>query len=192
MPLISRRFLPVATGLVLLVVTAIVLLAMGRVPICTCGEVKLWTWDVTSSDNSQHIADWYTFSHIIHGMIFYWVLHLAAPRLSLGWRAVAALVVEAAWEIVENSPWIIDRYREATIAAGYTGDSVLNSVFDILWMLLGFWLALRLPVRITVALALLGEVVAALVVRDNLTLNVIMLLFPIEAIAEWQAAGDVQ
>lgn len=141
----SRRFPPVAAGLVLVVATALVLLAMGRVPICTCGEVRLWTSDVTSSDNSQHVADWYTFSHIIHGMIFFWLLHVIAPRLSLGWRAVAAMAIEAAWEIVENSPWIIDRYREATIAAGYTGDSVLNSVFDIIWMLLGFWLALRLP-----------------------------------------------
>ena len=191
MPLMSRRFMPVATGLALLVATAIVLLAMGRVPICTCGEVKLWTWDVTSSDNSQHIADWYTFSHIIHGMIFYWVLHLLASRLSLGWRAVAALVVEAAWEIVENSPWIIDRYREATIAAGYTGDSVLNSVFDILWMLLGFWLALRLPVWLTVAMALAMEIVAALVIRDNLTLNVVMLVWPLDAVRDWQAAAGL-
>ena len=159
---------------------------MGRVPICTCGEVKLWTWDVTSSDNSQHIADWYTFSHIIHGMIFYWVLHLAAPRLSLGWRAVAALVVEAAWEIVENSPWIIDRYREETIAVGYTGDSVLNSVFDILWMLAGFFFAWRMPVWVTILVGIAFELLALWVIKDNLTLNVLMLVYPVEAIKVWQ------
>lgn len=182
-----QRSRPLLAGLALVALTAAVLLAMGRVPICTCGEVKLWTSDVTSSDNSQHIADWYTFSHVIHGMLFYGLLHLVAPRLAMGWRAVAAVAIEAAWELAENSPWIIDRYREATIAAGYTGDSVLNSVFDIIWMLLGFWLALRLPVRASVALALAMEVVAALVIRDNLTLNVLMLLWPLDAVRAWQA-----
>jgi hypothetical protein len=191
MTLPARRFAPLVAGLVLLVATALLLLVMGRVPVCTCGEIKLWTADVTSSDNSQHISDWYTFSHIIHGMLFYGLLHLAAPRLSLGWRAVVALVIEAAWELVENSPWINDRYREATIAAGYTGDSVLNSVFDILWMLFGFWLALRLPVWLTIALALAMEIVAALVIRDNLTLNVLMLLWPLDAVREWQQAAGV-
>ena len=106
----------------------------------------------------------------------------------MGWRAVGSIFIEAAWEIVENSPWIIDRYREATIAAGYTGDSVLNSVFDVLWMLVGFWLALRLPVWVTVLLAIAMELVALAVIRDNLTLNVLMLVWPVDAIREWQQA----
>ncbi|WP_417770326.1 DUF2585 domain-containing protein [Stappia sp.] len=186
MPLSRRTLAPIVTGLVLIALTAVILLAMGRVPICTCGEIKLWTGDVVSADNSQHLADWYVPSHIIHGMLFYGLFHLATPQLSLGWRAVGAIVIEAAWELLENSPWIIDRYREATIAVGYTGDSVINSVADIGWMLFGFWLALRLPVALTVALALVMEIGTAIVIRDNLTLNVIMLVWPIDAIRDWQ------
>ncbi|WP_428700133.1 DUF2585 domain-containing protein [Stappia sp.] len=184
---LSRRALaPLLTGLVLIALTAVILLAMGRVPICTCGEIKLWTGDVVSADNSQHLADWYVPSHIIHGMLFYGLFHLVTPQLSLGWRAVGSIVIEAAWEILENSPLIIDRYREATIAVGYTGDSVINSVADIGWMLLGFWLALRLPVALTVALALAMEIGTAIVIRDNLTLNVIMLVWPLDIIRDWQ------
>lgn len=186
MPLSRRALAPLVTGLVLVALTAVILLAMGRVPICTCGEIKLWTGDVVSADNSQHLADWYVPSHIIHGMLFYGLFHLATPQLSLGWRAVGAIVIEAAWELLENSPWIIDRYREATIAVGYTGDSVINSIADIGWMLFGFWLALRLPVAFTVALALVMEIGTAIVIRDNLTLNVIMLVWPIDAIRDWQ------
>lgn len=188
MTLSRKSALPLLAALALIVLTAIILLAMGRVPICTCGEIKLWTADVSSSDNSQHISDWYTPSHIIHGMLFYGLFHLLTPRLSMGWRAVGSIFIEAAWEIVENSPWIIDRYREGTIAVGYTGDSVLNSVFDVLWMLVGFWLALRLPVWVTVLLAIAMELVALAVIRDNLTLNVLMLVWPVDAIREWQQA----
>ena len=188
MTLSRKSALPLLVALALIALTAIILLAMGRVLICTCGEIKLWTADVTSSDNSQHISDWYTPSHIIHGMLFYGLFHLLTPRMSMGWRAVGSIFIEAAWEIVENSPWIIDRYREATIAAGYTGDSVLNSVFDVLWMLVGFWLALRLPVWVTVLLAIAMELVALAVIRDNLTLNVLMLVWPVDAIREWQQA----
>ncbi len=120
-------------------------------------------------------------------MIFYWILWLLAPRLAVGTRALLAISIEAAWEIIENSPMVIDRYREATIALGYTGDSVLNSVFDILWMLFGFFLALRLPPIATVVLAIAFELLALYVVRDNLTLNVIMLLWPVETIRTWQS-----
>ncbi|MEP3278923.1 MAG: DUF2585 domain-containing protein [Stappiaceae bacterium] len=176
-------------GLTLIIVTALVLLAMGRVPICTCGTIKFWTADVAGADNSQHIADWYTFSHIIHGMLFYGLLWLLIPKKPLGLRALWAIAIEAGWEILENSPLIIDRYREATIALGYTGDSVLNSVFDILWMLLGFFLAARLPVWLTVAIALFFEIFVAFMVRDNLTMNVIMLVWPLDALREWQMGG---
>lgn len=176
-------------GTVLVAAMATTLLLMGRIPLCECGYVKVWTPASDVSGSSQHIADWYTFSHIIHGMIFYAMLHWFMSRRGVGERALVAIAIEAAWEIVENSPWIIDRYREATIAVGYNGDSVLNSVFDVVWMLSGFWLAWRLPVWLTVVLAITFELVALWVIRDNLTLNVVMLLYPIEGIRIWQGGG---
>ncbi|WP_343713567.1 DUF2585 domain-containing protein [Inquilinus sp.] len=176
-------------GLGLVAATAAVLLAMGRVPICTCGTVKLWAPDVNSADNSQHIADWYTPSHIIHGFLFFGLTWLFARRLPLGARALIAILVECAWEIAENSPMVIDRYREATIALGYTGDSVINSVSDIAFMTLGFVFAARAPVWLTIALAVFFELLTGWLIRDNLTLNVLMLLHPVDAIRVWQAGG---
>ncbi|QUL37875.1 DUF2585 family protein [Erythrobacter sp. JK5] len=175
--------------------TVLILLAMDRPPICTCGDVKLWHGDINSSGNSQHISDWYTPSHIIHGMIFYALGWLLFCKRGIGggsatrWGITLAVALEAAWEIAENTPFVIDRYRAVTVNWGYSGDSVLNSFADLGWMSLGFFLALRLPGKVTIALAILMEIVVAMVVRDNLTLNVIMLLFPLDSIAEWQAAG---
>lgn len=190
--------LTIVVSAAIAVLTVVILLAMDRPPICECGYVKLWHGQINDSGNSQHVADWYTPSHIIHGMIFYalgWLLFL---KLGLGgkraarWGLPFAVLLEAAWEVVENTPFVINRFRDVTANFGYSGDSVLNSAADIGWMALGFFIALRLPWQATVALALLGESVAGYVVRDNLTLNVIMLLFPMEAIAEWQAAGGVK
>ncbi|MFE0758608.1 DUF2585 domain-containing protein [Inquilinus sp. NPDC058860] len=179
----------VLIGLGLVAATAAILLAMGRVPICACGTVKLWAPDVMSADNSQHIADWYTPSHVIHGFLFFGLTWLVARRLPLGARALLAIAIEAAWEIAENSPMIIDRYREATIALGYTGDSVINSVSDIGFMLLGFFFAARAPVWLTVALAVAFELLTGWLIRDNLTLNVLMLLHPVDSIRAWQSGG---
>jgi len=168
---------------------------MDRPPICECGYVKLWHGRINDAGNSQHISDWYTPSHIIHGMIFYalgWFAFVkkrwAGPH-GARWGLPLAVFLEAAWEVLENTALVIGRFRSVTANWGYSGDSVLNSAADIGWMAFGFYLALRLPVKVTVALALIGEVAAAWVVRDNLTLNVIMLLYPVEAIANWQAAG---
>jgi len=169
--------------------TAAILLLMGRVPICECGTVKLWHGETPSTESSQHVADWYSPSHLIHGLLFYGVGHLLLRRRSLGVRLVAATLVEAAWEIVENTDAVIARYREATIALDYYGDSVLNSVADIGFMVLGFVLAARLPVRASVALAVLLELAALLAVRDNLALNVLMLLYPLDAVRAWQVGG---
>lgn len=186
-PLIPRKYWTIAFALV--AVMAAILLWMGRQPICTCGTVKFWVSAVDGPDNSQHLTDWYTPSHIIHGFLFYALGWFFLRRNPAGDRLIGAVVIEAAWEILENSPIIIDRYREATIAMGYTGDSVINSVADVLWMIFGFGIARRLPVWGTVAIALLFELATLIIIRDNLTLNVLMLAAPIDAVRIWQGGG---
>jgi hypothetical protein len=173
----------------LIAATAVTLLLMGQVPICKCGYVKPWHGVVFSSENSQHISDWYTFSHIIHGFAFYGLLWLIGRRWPLGLRLVLAIVLESSWEIFENTDLIINRYREVTISLDYYGDSVLNSVCDVLAMVAGFLIASRIPVWGSVALTVLLELFVAWFIRDNLTLNIIMLIYPLERIKRWQAGG---
>jgi len=172
---------------VIVLSAAAVLLSMGRPPICTCGEVDLWVSSTTSARTSQMLSDWYSASHVVHGFLFYALLRLAARRMPLGYRFSVALLIEAAWEVVENTPFIIDRYREATVALGYTGDSVLNSMSDMAMMSVGFLAARKLPLWAAWLAVAVLEIVPLIVIRDNLTLNVWMLLAPNDAIRAWQA-----
>lgn len=160
---------------------------MGRNPICTCGTVELWVGERDSPKTSQMIADWYSLSHLVHGLLFYAILWLLARRWPVERRFLTALLLEAAWEVTENTPFVIDRYRATTAALGYTGDSIINSLSDISMMALGFLLARKLPVRAALLLVLALEVIPLFTIRDNLTLNVSQLIAPSKALQAWQA-----
>ena len=179
-------YLPIA---VVVVAVGIIEYAQGRLLICKCGYVKLWEGVVNSADNSQHIADWYSLSHIIHGFLFYGLTYLVMRRASMAWRLGLATLIEGGWELLENSSFIINRYREGTISLDYFGDSIINSTSDIGFMIIGFFIASKLPWKITVAAAISMELLALYVIRDNLTLNIIMLLHPLDAIKNWQAGA---
>ena len=182
---LSKPYIVVLAVLSMLMLVAMIELRMGREPMCTCGFISLWHGPV-DSQNSQQISDWYTFTHVLHGIGFYALIFLFGRRLPVPVRLLIAVFLEGAWEIAENSPFIIDRYRTATVSLDYYGDSIVNSVSDVVAMMLGFWMARRFPVWATVVFLVAVEILLAVVIRDNLTLNIIMLVHPIDAIKQWQ------
>jgi len=183
----SRRAWLLAVAI--LATAAAILLAMGRNPICTCGAIDLWVGQRDNPRTSQMLADWYSLSHIVHGLLFYVLLWLLARRSPVEWRFLTALTIETGWELIENTPMVIDRYRATTAALGYTGDSILNSLSDIAMMGFGFVAARRLPVWAAVALVIVLELIPLAVIRDNLTLNIWTLLAPNPAVQAWQVGG---
>jgi hypothetical protein len=179
-----------AVVLGIMVVQALVLHLMGRVWICSCGTVRMWVGDIWSPELSQQLFDWYTPSHIVHGILFYGLLRLVLPRAPVPVRLLIAVGIEVSWEIAENSPWVIEAYRQQALAAGYTGDSILNSLLDTVAMMTGFAIARLVPWQATVALVLALEIGVGALVRDNLTLNVLNFVHRFPAIEAWQKGAQ--
>jgi hypothetical protein len=175
-------------AVLLLILQTTVLSLMGQPLLAAAAPFKLWAGNPLGPDNSQQLSDWYSFSHIVHGFIFYGLLRLIAPRLPFAARLLLAMGVEIGWEIIENSPAVIEAYRTQALAAGYRGDSVVNSLSDTAMMALGFFIALRLPWWLTVLLALALELLAGLAIRDNLTFNILNFLISWPALEHWQQA----
>lgn len=176
-------------GLGLIALQAGILYLFGQPGICECGYIKLWEGVVLSAGNSQHLTDWYTFSHVIHGFLFYLALWYLFPRMSVAMRLLLAMGIEVGWELFENTPMVIAHYREQALAQGYTGDSIINSIFDTLAMVFGFLLAWRVPILGIIGIALALEIFVGYSIRDNLTLNILNLIHQFPSIAAWQAGG---
>ena len=188
-PVSKEKLILVAAYILLPLAMIVALRLMGRVWWCACGGWELWNGEIWSSHTSQHLLDHYSFTHVLHGVLLCGIICWLFPRMSMPWRLWLALLVETAWEVIENTPFIIQRYREATIDTGYEGDSIINSGGDLLACAAGFFIAKKLGFKLSVVFFIIVEAGLLLWIRDNLTLNVIMLLYPFEAIKEWQMAG---
>jgi len=160
---------------------------MGRLWICKCDKVLLWYGYTNGSGNSQHLSDWYSFTHVIHGFMFYGLLRLFFRKLPVSIRLILTIILEGAWEVFENTSFTIERYRAGTIALDYYGDSIINSLSDIVFCIFGFILARKFPVKVSLAFVIALEIGLGILVHDNLTLNIVMLPFPIESVKNWQA-----
>lgn len=183
-----KRTWPWLAIITTLVVSAFLLHIQGRLWLCSCGRLSLWISDAWSSDTSQHLFDPYSFTHVLHGFLFSWLLMMVLPRLSTACQLWLAVTAEAVWEVFENTNYVIQRYREATAAFGYSGDTVINSLGDFLMCGFGFLIARRLGFSRSLILFALIEMVLLFWIRDSLLLNVLMLIYPVDEIKVWQAS----
>lgn len=167
-------------------IIAVTLWAWGQPLICTCGYVQIWVGSVFSSGNSQHIADWYTLSHIVHGLLVVVVARSLFPRLGYAWILGFAVVTGIGWEIIEHTDWVLNKFRATTLNQGYLGDSILNAVADYVFMMGGFFLARVMPTAVSLVIIIVLELTAAIIARDSLVLETIMLVYPVQAIEDWQ------
>jgi hypothetical protein len=179
----------IVAACVIVVLMAVLLRAQGRLLICACGQIQIWTSETCSANNSQHLFDPYSFTHVLHGVMFFWLIALVFRRMGPGRQLLLALALEAAWEVFENSRFVIERYRTATAALGYQGDTIVNSIGDVLCALLGYLIARQLGVRWSFILFLLVELILILWIHDSLLLQILMLMRPVEAIKLWQACA---
>lgn len=180
----------IITGTIIfaLLIQAFVLHLFGQPPICTCDYVKLWEGVVSSGGNSQHITDWYTLSHVIHGFLFYLLLRTLFPRMPVLTRLLLAVGIEIAWEITENTPWLIEHYRQQALAQGYVGDSILNSLSDTVAMIAGFLLVRHTRWWLILMLAIMFEAFTVFYIRDGLVLNILGFFYIPDFIHSWQSA----
>ncbi len=185
----SRVLQIVAAGVIVLLMV-VLLRAQGRLFLCACGQFEIWTSDTCSANNSQHLLDPYSFTHVLHGVLFFWLIALVFRRMAPGWQLLLALLLEAAWEVFENSSFVIDRYRTATAALGYQGDTIVNSFGDLICAMAGLLVARYLGVYRSLMLFLFFELILILWIRDSLLLQILMLVRPVEAIKLWQACGQ--
>jgi len=181
--------MPVMLCLLVIVVSAVLLVWQGRVWWCQAGDYSPWAWDIWTTHNSQHIIDPYAFTHVLHGILEFWLIGLVFSRMPLAWRLFLAVLIESTWEVAENSSFIIERYRTVTLSLDYFGDSIINSLADILCCAAGFAIAYKLKFWKSLALFLATEAILIVWIRDSLVINIIMLIYPIEALKVWQMGG---
>ena len=174
---------------VLFIASAILLYLQGRVWWCEAGDYSPWSWDIWTTHNSQHILDPYAFTHVLHGVLEFWLIGLVFRKMPIAWRLALAVAIESIWEIAENSAFIIERYRTVTLSLDYFGDSIINSLADIICCAVGFAIAYKLKFWRSLVLFLATELILIFWIRDSLIINIIMLIYPIEALKVWQMGG---
>ncbi len=175
------------TSVAILLTAVSSLLLLDRVWWCQAGDYSPWSWTVLSRHNSQHILDPYSFTHILHGILEFWLIGLVFTKMPIAWRFVLAIFIESSWEVIENTNYVINRYREATISLDYYGDSIVNSIADIACCATGFAIAYKIRLWWSLAVFVAMEIVLLFWIRDSLLVNILMLVWPVDAVRQWQA-----